>query len=217
MFPSGCLRVRVDSMPGARPGADLQVPIDIERPTADAFATAGCPHMAILLDTTDDVAPALASFYNLGLRRNGWLVHRSLPGKADEDRQALSAAGLDVEPLEQSGRLEVCELPIEDPPESWAQPWVPLVDRHLAEGYDAVWWSRFPIGGDDNLFQLAWQYDRHWDDCFRGRSAVSLCVYIVGDLPQEARDQRAAQLHEIHDATLTLEPHRKLSAQPRRQ
>src|SRR5690242_21908855 len=70
-FPSACLRVRVDPMP--RPSADLQAPIDFERPTADAFGTAGCPHMAILLDSTDDVAPALASFYNLGLRRNAWL------------------------------------------------------------------------------------------------------------------------------------------------
>jgi MEDS: MEthanogen/methylotroph, DcmR Sensory domain len=202
-------------MPGARPSADLQAPIDFERPTADAFGAAGCPHMAILLDSTNEVAPALASFYNLGLRRNAWLFHRSLPGKADEDRQALSAAGLAVEPLEQSGRLEVCELPIQDPPESWAQPWVPVVDRHLAEGYEAVWWSRFPIGGDDAMFQRALQYDRYWDDCFQGRSAVSLCVYIVGDLPQESRDERASHLREMHDATLRLEPDRTLSALPR--
>jgi hypothetical protein len=197
------------------PRADLQAPIDFERPTADAFGAAGCPHMAILLDSTADVAPALASFYNLGLRRNAWLFHRSLPGKADEDRQTLSAAGLDVEPLEQSGRLEVCELPIEDPPETWAQPWVPVVDRHLAEGYEAVWWSRFPIGGNDDQFQVALQYDRHWDDCFRGRSAVSLCVYIVGDLSQESRDERAAHLREMHDTTLKLESDRTLSSMPR--
>jgi DcmR-like sensory protein len=202
-------------MPGSR--ADLQAPIDFERPTADAFGTAGCPHMAILLDSKDDVPSALASFYGLGLRRNAWLFHRSLPGQADQDRQALSASGLDVEPLERSGRMEVCELPIADPPETWAQPWVPVVDRHLAEGYDAVWWSRFPIGGDDDLFQVALQYDRHWDDCFRGRSAVSLCVYIVGDLPQESRDKRAAHLHEMHDATLTLQPDRTLSSAPRHQ
>jgi len=197
------------------PRADLQAPIDFERPTADAFGAAGCPHMAILLDSTADVPPALASFYNLGLRRNAWLFHRSLPGKADEDRQALAAAGLDVEALEQSGRLEVCELPIQDPPETWAQPWVPVVDRHLAEGYEAVWWSRFPIGGNDDQFQVALQYDRYWDDCFRGRSAVSLCVYIVGDLSQESRDERAAHLREMHDTTLKLEPDRRLSSMPR--
>jgi len=200
-------------MPGARSSAEA--PVDFERPTADAFAAAGCPHMAILLDSTEDVAPALASFYNLGLRRNGWLFHRSLPGKADEDRRALAAAGLDVEPLEESGRLEVCELPIKDPPESWAQPWVPVVDARLAQGYDAVWWSRFPLGGDDDLFQLALLYDRYWDDCFRGRSAVSLCVYIVGDLPAEQRDRREGELRSMHDATLRLGQDRHLSAKPR--
>jgi hypothetical protein len=62
------------------------------------------------------------------------------------------------------------------------------------EGLEAVWWSRFPIGGDDQLFQRALQYDRHWDDCFRGRNAVSLCVYIVCDLPRESRDQREHDL-----------------------
>jgi hypothetical protein len=201
------------SMPGARSSAEA--PVDFERPTEDAFAAAGCPHMAILLDSTDDVAPALASFYGLGLRRNGWLFHRSLPGKADEDRQALAAAGLDVEALEESGRLEVCELPIKDPPETWAQPWVPVVDAHLAEGYEAVWWSRFPLGGDDDLFQLALRYDRYWDDCVRGRSAVSLCVYIVGDLPAEQRDRRESDLRSMHDATLRLGADRHLSAKPR--
>jgi hypothetical protein len=197
-------------MPGARPSA--QAPIDFERPTEAAFGEAGCPHMAILLDSIDDVAPALASFYGLGLRRNGWLFHRSLPGQADEDRQSLTAAGLEVEGLEREGRMEVCELPIEDPPESWARPWVPVVERELARGFEAVWWSRFPIGPDDDLFELALLYDRYWDDCFRGRSAVSLCVYIVGGLPSGARDERAQRLTAVHDATLTLEPDRRLSA-----
>jgi hypothetical protein len=203
------------SMPAARPSADLHAPIDFASATADAFVEAGCPHMAILLDSQEDVAPALASFYGLGLRRNGWLFHRSLPGKSDEDREALTAGGLEVEALERSGRLEVCELPIEDPPETWAQPWIPVVDRELARGYDAVWWSRFPIGGDDDLFQLALRYDRYWDDCFRGRSAVSLCVYIVGDLSAGSRRLRTSSLRTIHDATLTLDADRRLSALPR--
>jgi hypothetical protein len=203
------------SMPGARSSADLQAAVDFERPTEDAFAAAGCPHMAILLDSTEEVAPALASFYNLGLRRNGWLFHRSLPGKADEDRQALTAAGLDVGSLEGAGRMEVCELPIKDPPEIWAQPWVPVVDSRLADGYQAVWWSRFPFGGDDRMFELAMRYDRYWDDCFRGRSAVSLCVYIVGDLPADQRERRESDLRTMHDATLTLHHDHHLSAKPR--
>ena len=81
-----------------------------------------------------------------------------------------------------------------------------------ARGFDAVWWSRFPVGPDDELFELAVLYDRYWDDCIRGRTAVSLCVYMVGGLPSGARDERAQGLSAVHDATLTLEPHRRLSA-----
>lgn len=175
-----------------------------------------CPHMAILLDSMDDVAPALASFYSLGLRRNGWLFHRALPGKASEDREALEAAGLNVSELEREGRFELCELPITDPPESWAQPWLPVVEERLATGYDAVWWSRFPVGPDDKLFELALVYDRYWDAHFHGRRAVSLCVYIVGDLPRAAQERRAEQLRAVHDSTLILEPDRRLTALQRR-
>jgi hypothetical protein len=192
-----------------------QPPIALEQPVSEAIGDAGCPHMAILLDSIDEVAPALASFYSLGLRRNGWLFHRSLPGKADEDRQALSAAGLDVEALEREGRLEVRALELGGSPEAFAEPLIPLVDRELRRGYDAVWWSRFPVGPDDDMFRVALQYDRYWDDCFHGRSAVSLCVYIVGGLPADAREQRVDDLRAMHDATLTLEADRHLSAVPR--
>jgi hypothetical protein len=192
-----------------------QPPIALEQPVSEAIGDAGCPHMAILLDSIDEVAPALASFYSLGLRRNGWLFHRSLPGKADEDRQALSAAGLDVEALEREGRLEVRALELGGSPEAFAEPLIPLVDRELRRGYDAVWWSRFPVGPDDDMFRVALQYDRYWDDCFHGRSAVSLCVYIVGGLPADAREQRVDDLRAMHDATLRLEADRHVSAVPR--
>jgi hypothetical protein len=171
--------------------------------------------MAILLDSVADVAPALASFYLLGLRRNGWLFHRALPGKADEDRAALEAGGLPVSELEREGRFELCELPIEDPPETWAQPYLPVVERELARGFDAVWWSRFPVGPDEALFELALEYDRWFDTVFHGRRAVSLCVYIVGGLPAAARAQRAEQLREMHDSTLVVEPQHRLTALPR--
>ncbi len=201
-------------MHGAPPSAGLKA-IELEQPVADAIGDAGCPHMAILLDTVEEVAPALASFYSLGLRRNGWLFHRSLPGKADEDRQALAAAGLDVEALEREGRLQVRALELGGSPEAFAKPLIPIVDRELERGYDAVWWSRFPVGPDDDMFRVALQYDRYWDDCFRGRSAVSLCVYIVGGLPREAREQRVSDLRSMHDATMTLGADRRVSASPR--
>jgi len=177
--------------------------LDLERPLAPALE-GGCPHMAILLESMDDYARALASFYALGLRRGGWLFHRSLPGQAEADRDALTAAGLEVAQLEREGRFELCELPVTDPPETWAQPWVPVVDRQLERGFEAVWWSRFPIGPEAELYRLAVAYDRYWEACFHRRPAVSLCVYIVGGLPSAERAERTRELREIHDATIVL-------------
>jgi hypothetical protein len=177
--------------------------IDFEQPLAEHSS---CPHMAILLDSIDDVAPALASFYGLGLRRRGWLFHRSVPGGAAADRRMLTECGLDVPGLEEAGRLEVNEVPLTDPPETWADPWLPLIDQRLADGYDAVWWSRFPIGPDEELFKIALRYDRFWDAAMAGRKAVSLCVYVVGGLPAAAREERIGALRAVHDATLVA-PH----------
>jgi len=173
---------------------------------------ASCPHMAILLESVGDVAPALASFYKLGLRRNGWLFHRALPGQGQDDRAALEAAGLPVAELESERRLELCELPFEDPPETWAEPYLPIVERELQRGFDAVWWSRFPVGPDDALFDLALVYDRYFDAAFHDCQAVSLCIYIVGGLPNGTRGERAEQLRHMHDSTLVLEPDGELTA-----
>src|SRR3954452_3977681 len=179
-------------------------PIDLERPLAGTCDDTACPHMAILLDSFDDVPAALASFYALGLRRDGWLFHRALPGQGDADRDALTAAGLPVAELEAKGQFEMCELPINDPPETWAEPWVPVVEKRIAQGFGAVWWSRFPVGPDDNLYELALRYDRYWEAAFHGRSAVSLCVYIVGGLDGDAQAARLRDLREIHDHTIVV-------------
>ena len=197
------------------PGAPPK-PIDLERPLAGTLDGAACPHMSILLESVGDVPGALASFYGLGLRRNGWLFHRALPGQADSDRHALEEAGLDVPTLEREGRFEICELPVGEAPENWAQPWVPTVDRALERGFDAVWWSRFPIGPEQRVFELAYVYDRYWEACFHGRRAISLCVYIVGGLPEPEREARAGELRQIHDATLVVEHDRPVSVLPRR-
>ena len=164
--------------------------------------TSACPHMAILLESFSDVIPALASFYALGARRNGWLFHRALPGQAADDRAGLAGAGLDVEGLEADDRFEISELPLTDPPETWAEPYVPLVERQLERGFDAVWWSRFPVGPDDELFRRALEYDRYWDLAFSRSNAVSLCVYVVGGLPAAERDRRVSELRAVHDETL---------------
>ena len=147
----------------------------------------------------DAVVPALASFYGLGARRNGWLFHRALPGRADADRAALTGAGLDVAALEAAGRLAVDEPPLESDPQRWAQPWVPLAEQALARGFEAAWFSRFPIGPDEERFTAALAFDRAWDAAFHGRPAVSLCVYIVDD---GARDERLAALAPMHDGVV---------------
>jgi hypothetical protein len=189
--------------------------IDLEQPLAGTFDGGACPHMSILLDSFDDVPSALASFYALGLRRNGWLFHRSLPGRGESDRRALTAAGLPVARLESETRMEICEVPLTDPPETWADAWVPVVDRQIRAGYPSVWWSRFPVGPDDEVFELALRYDRYWEAAFHGRRAVSLCVYVVGGLAGEAREERVRELREIHDHTLVAPARGGVTALPR--
>jgi hypothetical protein len=157
-----------------------------------------CPHLAMLLDSLADLHPALAGFYRLGASRNGWVFHRSLPDHEARDREGLQRAGLDVEALEAEGRLALSQAPVDEPPETWAQPWVPVIDERLGEGFEAVWWSRFPVGVDDPAYELALRYDEAWGEAMRGRRAVSLCVYIVGG----ERERAAEQLAAIHDGLL---------------
>lgn len=169
--------------------------------------TGFCPHLAILVPSAGEVIPALASFYGLGARRNGLLFHRALPGQADADRAALTAAGLDVAALEAGERLVVAEPPPETDAERWARRWVPVLEGALARGFDAVWFSRFPIGPDEDHLAAALAYDRAWDDAFRGRPAVSLCVYIVDDVDEAARARRVASLAPFHDGVVVAGDH----------
>ena len=99
---------------------------------------AGCPHMAVLLDTEAELPAVLASFYRLGARRNGWLVHRYLPGQEERDRAALIENGLDVGALEAEGRLQIVEFDVDEDPATWADPWSAKLDRALEAGFDAL-------------------------------------------------------------------------------
>jgi hypothetical protein len=154
----------------------------------------------MLLSTPAEVAPALASFYALGAKRNGWLFHRSLAGNAGADRESLAAAGLDVEGLEAEGRMVFSEIELGISVEDYVHAWEPELEAALARGFDAAWWARFPIGPDATIIERSVEYDRAWDDHFHDRPCVSLCLFIVGDLE---RDRRAAQLAETHDTVLT--------------
>ena len=165
-----------------------------------AIGAGSCPHLAMLLARQEEVAPTLASFYALGAKRNGWLFHRSIAGRSDDDRAALSAAGLDVSGLESAGRMVFAEIELSIDVEDYVHAWEPEMEAALARGFDAAWWARFPIGPDAEIIERSVEYDRAWDDHFHDRPCVSLCLFIVGDV---GRDRRAAQLAETHDTVLT--------------
>ena len=171
--------------------------MSVEAALAPAVQDGWCPHLAMLLRAPEDVPPALSSFFALGAKRDGWLLHRSLPGRVAADREALAAEGLPVGDLEAGGRFEIAELDLRVPPERWAQPFLPLLDAALARGFRAGWWARFPIGPAD--FARALAYDEAWGAACAGRPIVSLCLYIVRDVE---REERAARLAPLHDGLL---------------
>jgi len=164
-----------------------------------AFPKGACPHVAVLLSHPDEVAPTLASFYALGAKRNGWLYYRSLAGRADADRAALIAAGLDVTTLEAEGRMVFSEMEPTISVEDYVLSWEAEMQAALARGFDAVWCARFPVGPKTTVVDRAVEYDRAWDAHARDRRYVSLCIYVVGELD---RDRRAAELEPLHDSVL---------------
>jgi hypothetical protein len=194
----------------------MTVPASLENALGDDVGRVWCPHMAMLLASPQELHPALAAFYSLGASRNGWMLHRSLPGEGDADRAGLTAAGLDIAALEADRRFTLTEVPVTEPPGEWAQPWVPLIEDALRDGYEAVWWSRFPVGPSEEHYQQALEYDRYWETCFHERKAVSLCVYIVEGVTDPTRERRVRDLSEIHDATLVVPPDHRVEAHPRR-
>jgi hypothetical protein len=159
-----------------------------------------CPHVALLLSSRDEVAPALASFYALGAKRNGWLYHRSLAGRAAEDRTSLTAAGLDVAGLEAAGRMVISEMDPAISLHEYVHGWDARMDAALARGFDAVWCSRFPIGPDPATLDASAEFDQAWHEHARDRRYVSLCIFVVGALE---RSRRAAQLGAFHDHVVT--------------
>jgi DNA-binding CsgD family transcriptional regulator len=176
--------------------------VDLRAPLGEALSGRSCAHLAILLRSLDEVPAAQASFYAVGVRRNGWVLHHTLPGRADDERAALTAAGLDVETLEREGRMLVEEWAVSEPPESWAQRFVAVAQKALTRGFDAVWWTGYPVGPEDELYKTLLEYDRAWEACIHGRPSVSMCLYVAEGLPQPERERRETQLGAFHDALL---------------
>jgi hypothetical protein len=161
-----------------------------------------CPHMAVVLRSGRELPAVLVSFYALGARRGGWVVHHAVPTQCDRDRERLTAAGLDVGGLEAAGSLVLFEFDPAEAPEAAAERFEPLLADALARGHSALWYSRFPIGPGATEFAGATAYDRAWDARFRGRPVITLCPYVLAG---EDAGERIAHLGEWHDAVLDAE------------
>jgi DNA-binding CsgD family transcriptional regulator len=176
--------------------------LELSGPLHEALSGRSCAHLACLLRSTDEVPAAQASFYAVGVRRNGWVLHLALPGRVEEDRAALTAAGLDVADLEAKGQMRVEEWQVEQPPDMWAQRYVAVAQRAIAGGFDAVWWTGYPAGADDDVYRTIVEYDKAWESVIHGRPSVSMCLYVAEGLPAPERQAREAQLGAFHDALL---------------
>jgi len=168
-----------------------------------------CPHMAVVLRSAHELPAVLVSFYALGARRGGWVVHHALPGECSQDRARLTAGGLDVAGLEDAGSLALFEFDPAESPADAAARFEPLLADALGCGHSALWYSRFPIGPGAVDFASATAYDRAWDARFRGRSVVTLCPYVLAGDGAEAR---IAHLAGWHDAVLDADGRVKRSA-----
>ncbi len=173
--------------------------MNLEAPLGGLVDSGWWPHLAMLLRRREEVAPTLASFYALGAKRNGWLFHRAIAGTAEDDRRALTAAGLNVAGLEAQRRMVIAEVGLDVTPHDWVHAWEPELEDARARGFDAAWWARFPIGPEEEIIERSEAYDRAWDEYFRDHPCVSLCVFIVGDLDLDAR---VTQFAATHDAVL---------------
>jgi hypothetical protein len=158
-----------------------------------------CPHMAVVLRSGRELPAVLVSFYALGARRGGWVVHHALPGQCGRDRERLAAGGLDVGDLETAGSLVLFEFDPAEAPDAAAERFEPLLADALQRGHSALWYSRFPIGPGAVDFANATAYDRAWDARFRGRPVVTLCPYVLAG---DEAGERIAHLDGWHDAVV---------------
>jgi MEDS: MEthanogen/methylotroph, DcmR Sensory domain len=153
------------------------------------------------LRTESELFPVLASFYALGAKRKGFLVHRSIQGAIAQDREHLAAAGLDVGGLEDSEQLAIVELDPDQTPEASAQQWQHVLERSLSSGYSALWYSRFAIGPGEEEYSKVLPFEHAWGR-FAGQPIVILCPYLVGALDGAHALERVRQVSRTHDGVL---------------
>jgi MEDS: MEthanogen/methylotroph, DcmR Sensory domain len=145
----------------------------------------------------------LASFYALGAKRRGFLVHRSIQDDSANDRERLAAAGLDVDGLEASEQFVIVEVDPAAPPETPQQPWQRVLERSLSSGYTALWYSRFAIGQcDEDYHSKLLLFERAWGRCFAGQPVVTLCPYVVGALDGAQTLEHMGEVSHLHEGVL---------------
>jgi MEDS: MEthanogen/methylotroph, DcmR Sensory domain len=166
-------------------------------PLAPALDGGACPHVAVLLRTEEEFTPVVASFYELGAKRGGWLVHRSI--EPERDREALSGAGLDVAGLEAERKLALEQIRLSEPPEQLPRRLDPAFDEALTRGLSTLWSSHSPVRADSDSFEHAMKVERAWEQHFRDRPVVTLCPYIVGGLDAPAALGRLTELGAGHN------------------
>jgi MEDS: MEthanogen/methylotroph, DcmR Sensory domain len=172
------------------------VPYVLSDSLAPALDGGACPHVAVLLRSEAEFTPVVASFYMLGAKRGGWLVHRSV--EPQRDRDALTGAGLDVHALEADRRLAVEEIRRSEPPEHLPRRLDAGFSEALARGMSALWSSHSPVPADSDSFNHAMQVERAWEEHFRDRPVITLCPYIVGGLDAPAALSRLSALGAGH-------------------
>ena len=138
----------------------------------------------------------VASFYSLGARRGGWLVHRSI--EPERDREALTGAGLDVPNLEAERRLALEQIRPAEPPERCRPASTRPSEDALSRGLRTLWSSHTPVRPDSDAFDHAMKVERAWEERFRDRPVVTLCPYLVGGLDAPAALGRLTQLGAHH-------------------
>lgn len=144
----------------------------------------------------------LASFYALGASRHGYLVHRATRGDSASDRASLEAAGLDVGALEAQHQLAIVEFDPDEPAETSPQAWQDVLERSLAGGYSALWYSRFAVGPGDVEYRNVIPLERAWGQHFAGSPVVTLCPYIVGALDGTEALRRLTDVAGLHAGVL---------------
>lgn len=178
------------------------LPVAIELTLSPSIEDGACPHLAVLLRSESELFPVLASFYALGAKRQGFLVHRTVQGDGAKERERLAGAGLDVDGLEAREQLAIVEFDPDEPPESSPQPWQEALERSLSKGFTALWYSRFAIGPNDEEYNNVLPFERAWTECFAGQPVVTLCPYIVGALSGAQTLERMSEVSSLHEGVL---------------